>query len=159
MPSANAPPSEEGSGSKDSETVAATPVSCVDAFDALWFCYSPAHQVRSSRLNHGTICVAAPNFLSRAVASHVTQRSLRSTTARACLIPAHPRKISISMSHIAIPMNSSGLLNFFAACVAKLTTRHRPKAARLKRRVVSLRFVLRTCGKCDPPKKLPLEKR
>jgi hypothetical protein len=63
MPAANSPPSEEGSGSKDSEAAAATPVSCVDAFDALWFCYSPAHQVRSSRLNHGTTCVAAPNFL------------------------------------------------------------------------------------------------
>jgi hypothetical protein len=65
MPAANSPPSEEGSGSKDSEAAAATPVSCVDAFDALWFCYSPAHQVRSSRLNLAQLVLLLQIFLHR----------------------------------------------------------------------------------------------
>ncbi len=50
----------EGEGSENSHSGehVTTPVSCVDAFDAVWFCYSPAHQVRHSSLNRRMFLVA-----------------------------------------------------------------------------------------------------
>ena len=50
----------EGEGSESNQTgePVTTSASCVDAFDALWFCYSPAHQVRHSSLNRRIFFVA-----------------------------------------------------------------------------------------------------
>jgi hypothetical protein len=41
-----------GEASGNSGEVASTSGSCVDAFDALWFCYSPGHQVCLCSLSH-----------------------------------------------------------------------------------------------------------
>jgi hypothetical protein len=56
---ANAQSSAAGPGSTDSDAAAAASGSCVDAFDALWFCYSPAHQVAA---RSSTTFLAASSF-------------------------------------------------------------------------------------------------
>jgi hypothetical protein len=53
---------EEDAGEAGRSVPVVTSASCVDAFDALWFCYSPGHQVRRSRSNDRLLYRAAPVF-------------------------------------------------------------------------------------------------
>ena len=64
----------EGPGSTDSGAAAAASGSCVDAFDALWFCYSPAHQVAARTSScHNFFRCSPLSFLRLPKPSHTLQ--------------------------------------------------------------------------------------
>ena len=149
--------SEKASDSMGSVELTATSGSCVDAFDALWFCYSPGHQVRHFSLNNGMYGRHKNDFC--LPVTRLIHRSLPSTTALVCLTPAHPREFVVQQPYSCVHISAAEYLNFFDACAAKHMTQRLSRAKNSNRRVDLLKSEHRICGSFELLKKSPFVKR